>query len=341
MTDSHPSPTRRARLRALLFLLLTLLIGAVLIAAMTWFVVGSAPRSQAVAVSDAVTVAEFAALPGDEAYPAALALAEDGALYTGSYQTGAVWAIDPAGQVREIISAEAAIGSVTGLDVAANGALTILDRVTPLDAQGAVIWRFDEAGLQLLAEIPAGRVNGLMLPDDIALDREDRIYISDRDPPRVLRFNSAGGDLSLFWQPAASSAAPTGLAYDSGRHALLITNSANDSIFRVPADSPDLDAAMARTETLFNDADNRDYGFDGIDIAGDGRIYVALLNWNRVARLENGALVMLAKDFRGASDVASDAVRGRLYVSNWNQFSLGFGTRPQLPFALDVLRLGG
>ena len=341
MTDSQPKPAPRARLRALLFLLLTLLIGAVLIVAMTWFVVGSAPRSQAVAVAEGVAVSEFAALPGEDAYPAALALDAEGRLYTGSYQTGAVWAIDPAGQVREIIGAEAGIGSVTGLDVGADGALYILDRVAPLDAQGAVVWSYDETGLRLLAEIPAGRVNGLMLPDDIAVDRDNHIYISDRDPPRLLRLDSAGETLDIVWRPRDSSIAPTGLAYDSDNHALLITDSANDHIYRLPLDAPDLDAAVDRAETLFSAADNLDYGLDGIDIAPDGAIYVALLNWNRIARLDDGALVMLARDFRGSSDVAVDAARGRLYVSNWNQFSLGFGTRPQLPFALDVVQLDG
>ena len=70
-----------------------------------------------------------------------------------------------------------------------------------------------------------------------------------------------------------------------------------------------------------------------------GDVYLALLNWNRVARLEAGELVMLAKDFRGASDLAYDAARDRLYVTNWNQFGLAFGTRPQLPFAIDVIDL--
>ena len=49
---------------------------------------------------------------------------------------------------------------------------------------------------------------------------------------------------------------------------------------------------------------------------------------------------MLAKDFRGASDIAYDHARRRLYVTNWNQFGLAFGTRPQLPFAIDVIDLG-
>jgi hypothetical protein len=49
---------------------------------------------------------------------------------------------------------------------------------------------------------------------------------------------------------------------------------------------------------------------------------------------------MLAKDFRGASDLAYDPARRRLYISNWNQFGLAFGTRPQLPFAIDMMQFG-
>lgn len=335
MAETEVKSTRRARLRAVFFLLLTLLIGAVLIAAMTWFVVGSAPRSQPLAVAEGVTVREFVALPGDDAYPAALALAQDGTLYTGSYKTGALWAIDPAGIAREILTADEHIGSVSGLDTA-DGALYILDRIAPLDAQGAVVWRYEAGRLASIVKIPPGPSEGVMLPDDIAVDRDGNIYISDRDPPRVLRYSARQRSLDRFWLPDDNSAAPTGLAYDSFRHALLITDSANAAIFRVPVDAPDPAAA---TELLFADRDERGYGFDGIDVALDGEVYLALLGWNRAARLHNGELAMLARDFRGASDVALDARRGRLYVTNWNQFSLGFGTRPQLPFALDVLEL--
>ncbi|MCY4466651.1 MAG: SMP-30/gluconolactonase/LRE family protein [Chloroflexi bacterium] len=337
MTEIETKPTRRTRLRAVLFLLLSLLIGAVLIVVMTWFVVGSAPRSLPLAVAEGVAVREFAQLPGDSAYPAALAWAQDGTVYTGSYKTGALWAIDPAGAVREIPGSTERIGSVSGLD-SADGALYILDRITPLDAQGAIIWRYEGSSLEAIVEIPPGLYEGVMLPDDIAVDRDGIIYISDRDPPRVLRYGMRQRSLDLFWLPDDISAAPTGLAYDSLRHALLVTDSANDAIFRVPVDAPDPEAA---TELLFADLDERGYGFDGIDVAPDGEVYVALLGWNRAARLHHGELAMLARDFRGASDVALDAGRGRLYVTNWNQFSLGFGTRPQLPFALDVLELAG
>ena len=67
MTDPAAESQRFPRARALLFVIAALAIGAVLIIAMTWFVVGSAPRSQAIAVSADVTVSEFTTLPDEDA----------------------------------------------------------------------------------------------------------------------------------------------------------------------------------------------------------------------------------------------------------------------------------
>ncbi|MYD11974.1 MAG: hypothetical protein F4X02_18245 [Chloroflexi bacterium] len=338
MPEPDSSPSSFTRFRALLALLITLLIGAVVIIAVTWWVVGSAPRSQAVAARDGVTVREFAQLPDEDAYPAALAIAPDGTVYTGSYETGALWSISPDGAVREIADSRSRIGSVTGLDVAPDGALYILDRIAALESKGAIVWRYQAGELNSVVRIPADPSVGLRLPDDIAVDSAGQIYISDRDPPRVWRYSSEGRNPGVFWRPSAElSAAPTGLAYDAGRNAVLISDSAQDAVYRVPASASDLAKAVDATETLFSDEARQGYGFDGIDVTPAGEIYLALLAWNRAARLERGELQMLARDFRGASDLVYDAARSRLIVTNWNQFSLGFGTRPQLPFALDAV----
>ncbi len=341
VSEPDPKPARFTRLRALLFLLLALAVGAVLIVAMTWWVVGSAPRSQAIAIADGIKVAEFATLPDDDAYPAALAIASDGTLYTGSYETGALWSISPDGETRELLGARERIGSVSGLDAAPDGALFILDRIKPLAAQGAVIWRYAEGELNAIVEIPAGETLGVMLPDDIAVDLSGIIYVSDRDPARVWRYSSDGRNLGVWWRPPVGTAAsPTGLAYDAAQNGIVITDSAGDAVYRVPADAGELNEAVSGTVSLFGDEARNGYGFDGVAAAPNGEVYLALLAWNRVAQLVDGDLVMLAQDFRGASDVAYDAARKRLYVTNWNQFSLGFGTRPQLPFAIDVIHLG-
>ena len=335
------APTKSAifrHSRALLFLLAALALGAVIIALMTWWVIGSAPRTQAVAIDEGVTVTEYIALPDDDSYPAALALADDGALYTGSYQTGALWSIAD-GLVHEIPDSRARIGSVSGLDIAPDGALFILDRIKPLEAQGAVVWRYADGGLSVIARIPNDKTVGLGLPDDIAVDRAGFIYVSDRDPPRVWRYTLDGQNQGVWWQAVDDESAPTGLAYDSSRHAILITDSERDVIYRVSADADDWRAARRQTEILYQDDGENGYGLDGIAASPDGQVYVALLAWNRVARLDEGGLVMLAKDFRGASDLVYDPNKDTLFVTNWNQFGLGFGTRPQLPFALDAVDL--
>ena len=340
MAESDSTSSSFTRFRALLALLITLLIGAVVIIAATWWVVGSAPRSQAVAEREGVSVSEFAALPDEDAYPAALAIAADGTVYTGSYQTGALWAISPEGDVSEIAETRQRIGSITGLDVAPDGALYILDRISALESKGAIVWRYHAGELQSLLQIPADPSFGTLLPDDIAVDMAGLIYISDRDPARVWRYSSGGENLGVFWRPSAGEeVAPTGLAYDPRRNAILISDSAQDALYRVPAGASELASAIDSTETLFNDQGRQGYGFDGVDVTPEGEIYLTLLAWNRAARLDNGELVMLARDFRGASDLVYDAARDRLIVTNWNQFSLGFGTRPQLPFALDVIKL--
>lgn len=340
MTEPDRNPSGFTRFRALLALLITLLIGAVVIIAVTWWVVGSAPRSLAVAARDGVAVSEFTTLPDDDAYPAALAIAADGTVYTGSYATGALWSISADGGLSEIADSRERIGSVTGLDAGPDGALYILDRISALESKGAVIWRYQAGELTSFVQIPSEPSVGVLLPDDIAVDSAGQVYISDRAPPRVWRYSSDGRNLGVFWRPSTElDAAPTGLAYDAGRDAMLVSDSAQDAVYRVPANASDLAEAIDATETLFNDEARQGYGFDGIDVTPAGEIYLALLAWNRAARLDNSELQILARDFRGASDLVYDFARKRLIVTNWNQFSLGFGTRPQLPFALDAVEL--
>ena len=338
MIQPEATPARFARTRALLFLVASLVIGAALIVAMTWFVVGSAPRAQAVAVASGIAVSEYVALPDDDAYPSALAISADGTLYTGSYQSGALWAISRDGVLSVVPGSRDRIGSVTGLDAGPDGALYILDRITPLDAKGAVVWRYADGALDAVMDIPNDETTGLVLPEDIAVNSAGEIYISDRKTGRVWRYTTADQAPGLFWQlPCGETCAATGLAYDPGNDAVLITDSETDTIYRVLVS--DAGENEGRAERIFVDGVESGYGMDGIAVSPAGEIYIALLAWNRVAKLQDGQLIMLARGFRGSSDVAFDAGSDRLFVSNWNQFSLGFGTRPQLPFALDVIDL--
>ncbi len=337
----QPSPF--TRLRALMFLVGTVIVGVLMIVLITWWVIGSAPRATAIAIDETITVSEYITLPDDDSYPASLAIADDGTLYTGSYKTGVVWSITSDGIITELADTRDRIGAVSGLDIAPDGALIILDRIEALDALGAIVWRYADGELSSLVEIPYDDGIGIVLPDDIAVDGAGFIYITDRDPARVWRYTLDGLNQEVWWTPVTAldgaTDAPTGLAYDAVNDAILITGSNQDAVYRVSATSTDLSESRNNTELLYIDTQANDYSFDGITVTASGDIYVALLNWNRVARFDDNALVMLARDFRGASDVAYDADKDALIVTNWNQFSLGFGTSPQLPFALDILDL--
>lgn len=347
MTDNSEQPQEKpsnfTRLQALLFLIGSLVVGAVVMVLLTWWVVGSAPRAIAISIDAGVTVEEYITLPDDDSYPAAVALGDDGTLYTGSYSSGVIWSITAEGFISEVDNTRDQIGSVTGLDVASDGTLYILDRIEALDAKGAIIWRYADGNLTSLVEIPYDDTVGVTIPDDIAVDRDGLIYITDREQASVWRYGADGSNQGVWWQPPASpvteKSAPTGLAYDPTENAILITDGEQDAIYRVSTASADLAEARDNTEMLYVDTQGNGYGFDGIDVSPFRGIYVALLGWNRVARLDGKQLVMLAQEFRGASDVVYDTEKDALYVTNWNQFSLGFGTSPQLPFALDILDL--
>ncbi len=331
------------RLRAFIMLILTIVIGIGLIIAATWWVLGSAPRSIAVAVDENVTVTEYIELPDDDSYPAAITIADDGTLYTGSYSSGALWMITPDKFISEAEGVRNRVGSITGLDVAPDGTLYILDRIVALDAMGAIIWKYQDGTLSSIVEIPNNETIGIVLPDDITVDAEGFIYVTDRDPARVWRYSSEGENMGVWWTPPPSSdgesGAPTGLAYNRENNLILITDSNRDRIYSVDASATDLATANDSTQTLYADNNNNDFGLDGIHVAPTGEIYVALLNFNRVARFDGNNLTMLARDFRGASDLVYNPMLDALIVTNWNQFSLGFGTSPQLPFALDIVDL--
>lgn len=295
----------------------------------------STRRGLAVAIDQTITVSEFVTLPDDDAYPAALAITADGILYSGSYQSGVLWRITPEGGVAEVANTRQIIGSVSGLDVGPDGALYILDRIAPLTAEGAIVWRLNaDDTLTLIVQFPKSEDAGGF--DDIALDAQGRIYVSDRIRRAVWRFVGSG-DPIVWWRSPQTPAEPIGLAYDALSATLLISDPTANRVYRVSVDAVD---TATETVSVYDPAGRAESpGFDGITVAADGQIYAAALGTNRVGRVEANHFVPLAEGFRGASDVAWDSARRRLYVTNWNQLSLGFNTQPQLPFALDVIQL--
>lgn len=296
-------------------------------------------RSQSVALVSSVTVSEFARLPDDDAYPAALAVAPDGRVYSGSYQSGALWVINSDGQVSDVAGSHEAIGAVSGLAVAPDGSVYIVDQADsdPATAGGSLKRLTTDGAISEFASLPDAR--GFVIPERVAVDKSGQVYISDRGRDEVWRFSADGSGAMLWWTPPKLDGVErydaSGLAYDVTRDALLITDGLNDTLYRVSI------ADSAQSELLYQHGSRPNPPLlYGVTVTGDGSIYVAGLAQNGIARLTGDKLEYIAGLFRGASDVAY-ATPDKLYVTNWDQTSLQRPSdKPFLPFALDVVRVG-
>ena len=322
-----------------------LIFGGVIFAlvAVTWFLIsltlGTGERVMAVSLVPGVTVREFAALPDDDSYPPAVAVAENGTVYTGSFSSGAVWAITPDGAtVTEIPETREAIGAVVGLAVAPDGALLVGDQIdTDPRSAGGLVHRVAGGTVTTFATINDDR--GFVAPNDIALDAEGRVYVSDSGRNEVWRFEPDGSGGRVWWVPPSTQTdtrrAVTGLAYDPVDDALIITDPEINEIYSTPI-------AGGATELIYYHGVREDPpGFDGVTVSPDGVIYVAALGQNGIGIIDDGHLDYIVGLFRGASDVAWGEPN-RLYVTNFDQSSLVIPiVDPQLPFALAVIEFEG
>lgn len=313
------------------------------------------PRNTPVALTDSVQVEEYAILPDEDSYPASVAITSDGTLYTGSYVSGAIWAIDLNKQVREIPDTREKIGAVSALTVDENDAVYVLDRLTTLDVSGARVWKIDtQDTLTLLVDYTGVNVDILQLPHDIALDNNGNLYLTDRGRTRdhdIIWRIAPDGTGNLWWlAPPVEGARGyevTGIAFDSENQRMIVTDGFLDRLYAVPIQSD----GSAGQEVLLYDAryggENAPRGFNGVSVGENGRIYLAGLGNNRISAYEpnSGVMTVLAGNYRGASDVVFSPLTQRLFVANWDQrsllpeviFLIAVELRPHLPFTIDSI----
>lgn len=329
------------------FVFFMLLVGGVLIiVAITlglFAITSNSGRSQPIALLPEVAVGVLAELPDNDAFPAAVALGLDDSVYTGSFASGAVWRIDADGAVTEIPGAREAIGGVSALAVLADGSLLVLDTIDT-DARtggGALLRMLPDGTAETFAVAPDSR--GFISPNDLAIDAQGRVYVSDGGRGDVLRFTpSADGTVEAesWWSappaPDNGLSSLTGLAYDAGRDALIITDPEVNVVYRVAISD-------GATETLYAHGQLPNApGFDGAVVTPDGEVYVAALGQNGIARVntETGTLDYIAGLFRGSSDIEYQPGVGRFIVPNFDQASLVIPLlSPSLPFTIDTVTL--
>lgn len=296
--------------------------------------VNNEPRSVAQPISEGVTVAEYATLPIDDGYPAALAVTADGLAYTASYATGEVFVLRD-GEGVSLPNTREMFGSVAGL-LATEEGLVVLDRVTGEENRsGGSLWLIKaDDSITLLGRVSeeAETVAFNGLTRDVA----GAFYVADL-LGAVWKFDSDGANGAKWWEAPRVDGQPipvvSDVAYDVTTNTLLATDSENNAIYRI-----NVEAASSERVYQFTGTQNKP-GLLGIDVAPDGTIYVTAIDEKALMTLREGELVYLAGFFRGPWDtvVLPD---GRLLVSNVDSRALATpGLSPQLPFGVDVVTL--
>lgn len=320
-----------------MFIFVLVFVGGIaLIAALTLilltFTMNTQPRAHAISLVEGVTVSEFAQFKDDDAYTAVITVAPNGMLYTGSYATGTVFEISQEGVVKEIPQTREIIGSVAGIAFGEDGMLYVFDRLVdnPRSAGGA-IWRFFPGDTpQEWATIDDER--GFISPEDILALPTGEIIVADRGRREIWRFDAEGNG-SLHWANSGTlDLHPTGLAYDPLNDAILVTDSGQNRIYRLPVTGTGGQLIYTHSAT------DATPDFTGITLSDDGTIYVAALGGGVLAIPATGGdtFTTLAINFRGARDIVY--YDGRLFVTNFDSASLVSPlVSPQLPFALDVI----
>jgi len=290
-------------------------------------------RSIPVAVQPDVTVQTLVELEGDRAYPEAITIGPDGFLYSGSFCTGKIWRISPEGDLENWLEADSGVNAAFGMAFAPDGTLIVVDRedCDPRRSTSRLVRITPDGSVDEWSRENTGQIlNGL------AFDADGRLYATDSQNGTVLVFDEDGVS-SIWWElpDSGDEPLPTGIAFDAEHNALIIADSNNGVIFRVPIE----DESAGQPEVLFEDTQR---ALDGLTFDDEGQIIFTAINTGEVIRLgEDGSVTTLARDFREPSDVAY--LDGRIYVTNFDSVSLApiisILIDPSLPFTIDVIEI--
>jgi sugar lactone lactonase YvrE len=190
-------------------------------------------------------------IPGDRFFPEGVTAAPDGTFYTGSLDEGCILRARPgAGQFESFI------------EPGANGLISVLGLWA--DEQGGTLWACSaDAGNGRLAgqgpvgvkafDLQSGAAAGSYdfpgggFPNDLALDAQGNLYVTDSWTPRLLRLRAGGSALEewlLEPQLGVEQWSLNGIDYDPLNHALYTVNQRAGLLFRIPI-QPDGSAGPA------------------------------------------------------------------------------------------------
>ena len=333
---------------------MTVLVAALLITGFTGYLILNAvngSRHDSTAVAAGVTVAPFATLPGDSAYPIGIARASDGTTYISAFGSGTIYKAAADGTLTAWVQVKPnTSGNINGitapaaLAVAADGTVYVVDFDTnkPGTAVGALKQISPDGQISPYANGSGlqQQNGGLSFLSHLAFDDKGNLYVTFPATGEVWRYTPNGVGTSWLKLVTLNSssanspiaAQPTGITYDKAQNAMIVADAVSGTIYRAAINA---DGTAAQPLVLYRQA-----GLAVQSVTFDSGGHLLLTAWahdnGQLARLESdGTYTVLAQSFREPSDVL--VVGQRAYVVNSDLLGLAPLLHPNPPFTVDVV----
>lgn len=291
-------------------------------------------RHEASASATGVTVATFATLPGDKAYPAGIVRAADGTFYVSALGSGAIYKASADGKLTPLTLSGTGLTAPAAIALSPDGSLYVAD-FTSTDPQtsGGTIKRMTPAGS---LSVYATTQKQYFL-SHMAFDAQSNLYITFPGVGEVWRYTTNGtGTLWLKLDPVGQTAGqPTGIVYDKAANAFVIGDAGTGTLYRVAVKA---DGSADRPVIVYEQG-----GLEIQAVTSDEKGRLLFSAWvhdnGQLARVDADGkhYVLLAQSFRAPLDVL--AADGKIYVVNSDLQGLFPRLSAHPPFTIDVVNV--
>jgi streptogramin lyase len=286
-------------------------------------------------------------LPGDQAYPESVTSTADGTLYAGSFAAGGIFRVAPGATQAQVWIKPGDFGTRSILGVladeksgtlwACSNDLSSRGVAGPSNVTGSWLKGFDlKTGAGKISARFPGKKN---FCNDIAVDKDGAVYVTNSTQPQILKLDKAAQTLSVWISDPSFDPPPNGLSLDGialGADGDLYVDTFTEAkLFRIDVKDgkPGTISRIAPSQPLALTDALRPLGGDAfLLIEGGGKL-------DRVLFDGNDATIDTVKDgLNGPTSVAQ--VGDTLWVSEGQLRHLfEKDPKPQLPFRLVAVTM--
>src|SRR5579859_2594997 len=232
--------SRDVTLKRLAIIVSVLAVAVVLVIITALLILSSlnGTRHESAADAQGVSVAMFATVPGDSAYPIGMARASDGTLYLSAFGSDVLYKAASNGVLTPWVQSGSGLTAPGALTVAPDGTIYVIDFTSakPGTSAGEIKTIRSDGKVHVFSN-SATTMQGLSFLSHLTFDNAGNLYVTFTSTGEIWRFPPISNGVGASWlklsSVAGNAAEPTGIAYDKTHNALIVSDAASGTIYRV------------------------------------------------------------------------------------------------------------